>query len=410
LGKAPVAHSGDKVANFIAYNAAGVGFNMSTTGDSGWSYIESDPNIQTYVRDFGDVDALGNKYVEFDVTGNPYANWMGMLFWTNNYDVQINYLVSGFVDAYGDVTKTMEMSNLNLWTTTSDLQFNAWMVRLNQGNDTFDGNDYNDVIRAGYGNDLVIGYAGNDTLLGDQGDDTIGGGYGNDILIGGDGYDTASFGGVSTNYIFTLNYDGSVTVTDLVGGWGSDIISGVEALYFDNGTFSLSSLLPANPPPPPTPEEVYAGSDTLKGTSGSNTLKGYNGNDKLYGQGGNDFLFGGAGNDTLYGGTGKDAFVFDTKANTRTNKDAIKDFKVVDDTVRLDNAVFTKVGSNGTLKSSAFWTNNTGKAHDKDDRIIYDKDSGVLYYDADGSGKGAAVAFATIAKKLGMTNKDFYII
>ena len=106
----------------------------------------------------------------------------------------------------------------------------------------------------------------------------------------------------------------------------------------------------------------------------------------------------------------EDAFVFDKKPNTRTNKDAIKDFKVVDDTVRLDNAAFTKVGANGTLKSSAFWTNNTGKAHDKDDRIIYDKDSGVLYYDADGSGKGAAVAFATITKKLGMTNKDFYII
>jgi Ca2+-binding RTX toxin-like protein len=174
----------------------------------------------------------------------------------------------------------------------------------------------------------------------------------------------------------------------------------------------LNDLFPVTPPPPPPPttEEIYAGADTLNGTSGGNTLKGYGGNDRLYGQGGNDFLFGGAGNDTLYGGKGKDAFVFDTKPNSRTNKDAIKDFKVVDDTVRLDNAVFTKVGANGTLKSAAFWTNNTGKAHDKDDRVIYDKDSGVLYYDADGSAKGAAVVFATISKNLGMTNKDFYVI
>jgi len=401
------------MARFIAYNAAGVGFNMSTTGDSGWAYIESDPNIQTYVRDFGDLDAFGNKYVEYDVTGNPYANWMGMVFWTDEYNVRIDYMLSGFEDAYGTVTKTMEMSNLNLWTTVSDLQSNAWMVRLNQGNDTFEGNDYRDIIRAGYGNDLVIGYGGNDTLLGDQGNDTLSGGYGNDILIGGEGYDTATFGGPNTNYKFTLNYDGSVTVTDMVGWWGSDIISGIEALYFDNGTFSLSSLLPGVTPPPPlppTPEQVYAGSNTLNGTSRSDVLKGYGGNDKIYGHDGNDFLFGGTGNDTLYGGKGKDAFVFDTKPNSRTNKDAIKDFKVVDDTVRLDNAVFTKVGKNGTLKSSAFWANNTGKAHDKDDRIIYDKDSGVLYYDADGNGKGSAVAFATISKKLAMTNKDFYII
>ncbi|MGO4526361.1 calcium-binding protein [Microvirga sp. 2MCAF35] len=398
------------MANFIAYNAAGAGFNMSTTGDSGWAYIEADPNIQTSVRDFGAMDAFGNKYVEYDVAGNPYANWMGMLFWTDNYNVQVNYMVSGFVDASGNITKTIEMSNLNLWTTLSDLQYNAWMVRLNQGNDTFEGNDYNDVIRAGYGNDLVIGYAGNDTLLGDQGNDTISGGHGNDILIGGEGNDTAVFGGVSSNYVFALNYDGSVTVTDLVGGWGTDIISGIEALSFANGTFGLASLLPINPPPPPKPENIYAGADTLNGTSGSDTLRGYGGNDKLYGQGGNDFLYGGDGNDTLYGGKGKDAFVFDTAANSRTNKDAIKDFNVADDTIRLDKAVFTKIGANGTLKSAAFWTNNTGKAHDKDDRIIYDKDSGVLYYDADGSGKGAAVAFATISKNLGMTNKDFYVI
>jgi Ca2+-binding RTX toxin-like protein len=404
------------MANFIVYNAAGVGLNMSTTGDSGWAYLESDPNVQTFLRDYGDVDGFGNKYVEYDITGTSYANWSGILYWTDGANVQINYMLSGFVDALGNVTKTLEMSNLNLWTTVSDLQSNAWMVRLNQGNDRFEGNDYNDVIRAGYGNDLVIGYAGNDTLLGDQGDDTIGGGFGNDVLIGGDGYDVASFGGASSNYVFAKNADGSFTVTDTVGGWGTDTIYGIEALYFDNGTFSLSSLLPVDPPapppppPPPTPEEVYAGSDTLYGTSGGNTLKGYGGHDKLFGQGGNDYLFGGDGNDTLYGGSGKDAFVFDTKPHKSTNKDAIKDFKVVDDTIRLENAVFTKVGGNGTLKGSAFWANNTGKAHDKDDRVIYDKDSGVLYYDADGSGKGAAVAFATISKNLSMTNKDFYIV
>ena len=104
----------------------------------------------------------------------------------------------------------------------------------------------------------------------------------------------------------------------------------------------------------------------MYGTSGGNPLKGYGSNDKLYGQGGDHYLFGGNGNDTLYGGSGKDAFVFDTKPNKNTNKDTIKDFRVVDDTIRLDNAVFLKVGGNGTLKASAFWTNTTGKAHDKE--------------------------------------------
>jgi len=49
-------------------------------------------------------------------------------------------------------------------------------------------------------------------------------------------------------------------------------------------------------------------------------------------------------------------------------------------------------------------------AYDKDDRVIYDKDSGVLYYDADGSGHGAAVASTGIGKNLALTHKDFYIL
>jgi serralysin len=68
------------------------------------------------------------------------------------------------------------------------------------------------------------------------------------------------------------------------------------------------------------------------------------------------------------------------------------------------------LGSNGALKSTAFWSNKTGKAHDANDRIIYDKDSGVLYYDAEGTGTVARIAFATITKNLSMTYKDFYVI
>jgi len=52
----------------------------------------------------------------------------------------------------------------------------------------------------------------------------------------------------------------------------------------------------------------------------------------------------------------------------------------------------------------------TGKAHDANDRIIYDNDSGLLYYDADGTGAKAGVCFASISKGLKMTASDFYIV
>ena len=94
---------------------------------------------------------------------------------------------------------------------------------------------------------------------------------------------------------------------------------------------------------------------------------------------------------------------------TERGKDAIKDFRVVDDIIKLDNALFTKVGGNGSFKSSAFYANTSGKAHDANDRVIYDKDSGALYYDADGTGAKAGVCFATINKNLKMTAADFFV-
>ena len=47
---------------------------------------------------------------------------------------------------------------------------------------------------------------------------------------------------------------------------------------------------------------------------------------------------------------------------------------------------------------------------DASDRIIYDIDSGRLYYDADGSGSGAAVQFARVAANLSLSADDFVII
>jgi Ca2+-binding RTX toxin-like protein len=147
--------------------------------------------------------------------------------------------------------------------------------------------------------------------------------------------------------------------------------------------------------------DVWANrADTIKGSSKADKLYGYSGKDKLYGNSGNGKLFGGAGNDTLTGGSGKGAFVFDTKANTKTNMDKIVDFKVKDDSVWLDNAVFAKLGKAGTEakpaqpKSSYFTIGD--KAKDKNDYVVYNDKKGVLSYDADGSGRGKAMEIASL--------------
>ncbi|MGF9758365.1 hypothetical protein AAII07_24495 [Microvirga sp. 0TCS3.31] len=154
--------------------------------------------------------------------------------------------------------------------------------------------------------------------------------------------------------------------------------------------------------------------ESLTGSAGSDVLKGGEGRDTFRGAAGNDTLWGGAGNDVLRGDAGKDIFVFAAKPNRTTNKDKILDFKVKDDSFWIDNAVFTKLGKAGSeakpaALNKAFFTLGS-KAKDKNDYIVYDKAKGVLYYDADGSGKGKAVEIATLSKKLGMTYKDFFIV
>jgi Ca2+-binding RTX toxin-like protein len=147
--------------------------------------------------------------------------------------------------------------------------------------------------------------------------------------------------------------------------------------------------------------------NVLTGNGAANILKGADGNDTLKGGAGDDRLYGGLGRDLLVGGSGKDTFVFDTRLGT-TNIDTIDDFSVRDDTIFLDDDIFTRAGKIGDLSAKAFYIGS--QAHAETDRIIYDSKTGRLWYDADGSGKGTAIQFATLDAGLKMTAADFDII
>ncbi|MXQ13486.1 calcium-binding protein [Microvirga makkahensis] len=158
-----------------------------------------------------------------------------------------------------------------------------------------------------------------------------------------------------------------------------------------------------------TGNDYVIGGDGTSGASligtGNDTLFGGTGNDRLFGGDGTDLLYGGTGRDTLFGGTGRDIFVFDASRSS-ANIDHIADFRPADDTIKLSRAIFTKIAK-GTLSASAFVVGDRVK--DKYDRVIYHKSAGALFYDPDGTGSAKAVQFATIAKNLGLTYKDFII-
>jgi len=150
------------------------------------------------------------------------------------------------------------------------------------------------------------------------------------------------------------------------------------------------------------------GADTLSGESGNDRLLGLTGNDTLYGSDGDDTLIGGAGIDVMYGGAGKDVFVFDTKPNVKTNVEYLFDFNPADDTIQLKLSAFKGIGKKGGLSKSAFWTGS--KVHDSNDHIVYNKKTGALFFDPDGTGSKPALQIAVLPKKLKLTHKDFLII
>jgi Ca2+-binding RTX toxin-like protein len=225
-------------------------------------------------------------------------------------------------------------------------------------------------------NDKLTGDAGMNMLIGGYGDDVLNGGTGMDIMVGGDGNDT---------YYVDDQFD---LITEL----GTGIANGGTDTVYTTVSYTLNANV-----------EILRLSSTTNINGTGNAL-----DNGIVGNAGANILNGMAGYDTLTGGAGKDTFVFNT-ALTR-NVDTISDFSAVDDTIQLENAIFTKLTATGALSAANFVANTAGTAMDANDFIVYDSDSGALYYDADGNGAGVAVKFAVLTGHPAITAADFYVI
>ena len=264
------------------------------------------------------------------------------------------------------------------------------VTTLTAGADVYAGTAGNDNVQGLGGNDNLSGNAGDDQLDGGDGNDTLNGGTGNDVLIGGLGDDSYDGGAGIDTVSYATGATTGVTVllasdrNQATGGGGTERIRNVE-----NVTGSQFN-------------------DTLTGSTLANRLEGGAGNDTLNGDAGNDVLVGGLGTDTLNGGAGLDTIVFDVLG--AGNNDTVNGFVVADDTIQLNQSVFTALtGAAGSTLSAANLRVGAA-AVDADDYIVFNTANGQLSYDADGSGAGAAVLVATLVGVTGtVTAADFVL-
>jgi Ca2+-binding RTX toxin-like protein len=197
-------------------------------------------------------------------------------------------------------------------------------------------------------------------MNGNTGGCSIDGALGTDTLSYYNAAVAGATSGVNMNLGGTQNASGYVTAS---GTFGADLIKGIENLI----------------------GSAYA--DTFTGNSSANVLDGGQGNDTLAGW---------LGKDTLTGGSGADKFLFNV-LETTANRDTITDFLVSEgDKIQFSKSVFTGFANvlNGTITTAMLAVD--GAAPTTSTRLIYSSTTGVLSYDADGSGAGQAVEVALI--------------
>jgi Ca2+-binding RTX toxin-like protein len=265
------------------------------------------------------------------------------------------------------------------------------------------GNGSSQIIQGTNGANVLTGGGGSDYLLG------LGG---SDILVGNADAPSTLQGGTGDDWYYVARAGDSIVEAP---GEGRDrVLTGVSyALSAGQEIETLSALDPFGSGALDLAGNGFAqfiqgtdGANVLSGLGGADDLAGRGGSDVLLGGDGGDFLNGGLGGDVLNGGGGSDLFVF-ADALGLSNIDNIQDFVSGGDRIALDHNIFVGLAT-GMLAGGAFVLGTAPR--DADDRILYDQASGALYYDADGSGAGAAVQFAMLSGHPPLAASDLVVI
>jgi Ca2+-binding RTX toxin-like protein len=343
------------------------------------------------------------------------------------------------------------VSNFNLsGLTVNPLSLQPFLITINGDGDseTITGTSQNDKINGNGGTDTLSGGGGNDIIDGGADNDVMSGGAGNDIYYVDNVLDSVVEGvAAGSDFIYTtVNYtlaanterlflsgtgningtgrNGQVDV--LTGNSGNNILNGLTGNDVmrggqGNDTYYVDSASDL------VEEATNAGTDAIKSTvtftMSLNTERLYligtaaidgtglaGKNDLIVGNGAANTINGLTGNDTLTGGLGADTFLFNSVLNGITNHDTITDFNVINDSIQLENSIFTALTTTGTLAANLFQDLSLG-VQDGSEVIIYDRVNGDLYYDTNGAGvAGGLVLFADVTNNTALTSADFIVI
>ena len=315
---------------------AGAGFDILDGGEGSDLYLVGLDGIG-FVEDYRDTGTTGRDRIKATADGAVIGLITGFDHATSGIEVIAS---GGFADVTIGGTNDAEYYDF------SGIRLGGIrMINTLDGHDSVVGNEQNNRIDLGAGNDFADGADGHDRLWGGDGNDILLGGAGRDRLDGGAGNDIMDGGADADFYWFDTSSTGFDTIVDTgaseAEGGGRDRIlaredgtvigltedfsaaNGIEVISArrnDNVTLQaddvgvdwdftevkLWGLEAINGGDGMDTITGSAGRDTINGGAGSDTLDGGRGRDTLNGGADSDFLFGGQGRDTLLGGDGND--------------------------------------------------------------------------------------------------------
>ena len=365
---------------------AGIGW--KTTG-TGFTYVDLSGDLFMFAGTVNSLQVTKSGVVAYTLTGS---------FAWDPITTQLSQFGTGAPFFHGNDSITGSNSGA-LQPRVNDILFGY------DGSDTISARGGNDIIYGGKGNDTLDGGDGNDTIVGEAGADAYVGGNGNDqfLVIGSDGAGDTFSGGAGTDTLtispaflvsgVLTNFDALASSVEIFKGNGLPLLgtSGANTIDF-SGLQSITGVPHV---------DAGAGNDVI---IGSNLVAG-----DLRGGVGNDRLVGGTVGDTLTGGDGVDTFLFDDTF-TKSNVDHIADFVRRFDEIELDRSIFKGLKVGALSKKAFFAKKNAEKAKDKQDRVIYDTQSGEVRFDKDGKGKTKAVLVAVLDGSPDLAHSDILVV
>lgn len=403
--------TGNKLDNVIIGNPS----NNTINGNAGADVLLGGKGTDTLIGGKGD-DIL-DFYIGLDFY-RPVSIPSALIFLYEESGADVDTLIGGkgndfyFVDNANDllVEKGNEGINdvitdvIGVYTSLENTNFES-LITINS---TVTGNSRDNTLISVGNNAVITGKKGNDTLGAEGlGTLTLIGGVGNDTYL--IELDTKDGLAPDSPIVRTYNIDEKLNEgTDLVKSkYSFTLSSNLENLtLLDEEDFNVSFDIDGTGNTLNNRINGNNANNLLDGESGNDTLIGGGGIDTLIGGIGNDSLAGGAGDDRLTGNAGKDRFVFKSKTE---GLDTITDFVVVDDTIDVSKAGFGGGLTAGAAITAAQFRVGTG-AGDSSDRFIYNRTTGALLFDADGTGASAQLQFAQLSTGLSMTNNDIFVI